>query len=204
MSAVLPSRAMAVPDDYFLEIESHFAMRRGTPFILSAKDWVLMKKWADDGIPLPVVIEAIDTVFEKAAERKKVVNSLSYCRHAVKELWEERKELQIGASTTVPEEGSSETLARLAAAVAPISESIADEIRGLEKEQSAKAIEDRLIEIERRLIAQVPDLEAMRAEVAEALAGTKLDDKTRTRTEEAMLLRIVREKFALPRLSLFG
>jgi hypothetical protein len=195
---------MAVPDDYFLEIESHFAMRRGTPFILSAKDWVLMKKWADDGIPLPVVIEAIDTVFEKAAERKKVVNSLSYCRHAVKELWEERKELQIGASTTVPEEGSSETLARLAAAVAPISESIADEIRGLEKEQSAKAIEDRLIEIERRLIAQVPDLEAMRAEVAEALAGTKLDDKTRTRTEEAMLLRIVREKFALPRLSLFG
>ena len=37
MSAVLPSRAMAVPDDYFLEIESHFAMRRGTPFILSAR-----------------------------------------------------------------------------------------------------------------------------------------------------------------------
>ncbi len=195
---------MAVPDDYFLEIESHFAMRRGTPFILSAKDWVLMKKWAEDGIPLPVVIEAIDTVFEKAAERKKVVNSLSYCRHAVKELWEERKELQIGASTTVPEQGSAETLARLAAAVAPISASIAEEIRGLEKEQSAKAIEDRLIEIERRLVSQVPDLEAMRAEVAEALAGTKLDDKTRARTEEAMLLRIVRERFSLPRLSLFG
>lgn len=195
---------MAVPDDYFLEIESHFAMRRGTPFILSAKDWVLMKKWAEDGIPLPVVIEAIDTVFEKAVERKKVVNSLSYCRHAVKELWEERKELQIGASTTVPEQGSAETLARLAAAVAPISASIAEEIRGLEKEQSAKAIEDRLIEIERRLVSQVPELEAMRAEVAEALAGTKLDDKTRARTEEAMLLRIVRERFSLPRLSLFG
>ena len=195
---------MAVPDDYFLEIESHFAMRRGTPFILSAKDWVLMKKWADDGIPLPVVIEAIDTVFEKALERKKVVNSLSYCRHAVKEMWEDRKELQIGASTTVPEEGSADTLARLAAAVAPLSEPIADEIRGLEKEQSARAIEDRLIEIERRLVAQIPGLDAMRAEVAEALAGTKLDDKTRARTEEAMLLRLVREKFALPRLSLFG
>jgi hypothetical protein len=197
---------MAVPDDYFLEIESHFALRRGTPFILSAKDWVLMKKWADDGIPLPVVIEAIDTIFEKAAERKKVVNSLSYCRHAVKELWEDRKELQIGASTTVPEEGSADTLARLAAAVAPLSEAIADEIRGLEQEQSARAIEDRLIEIERRLVAQLPpaELESMRAEVAEALAGTKLDDKTRARTEEAMLLRIVREKYALPRLSLFG
>src|SRR5436853_5501972 len=106
MRAVLPSRAMPAADDYFLEIESHFAMRRGTPFILSAKDWALMKTWAEGGIPLPVVIEAIDTVFEKAAERKKIVNSLSYCRHAVKELWSERKELQVGASGTVPEEGS--------------------------------------------------------------------------------------------------
>src|ERR1041385_1926171 len=194
---------MAVADDYFLEIESRFAERRGTPFILSAKDWALMKKWADDGIPLPVVIEAIDTVFEKAAERKKVVNSLSYCRHAVKELWEERKELQVGASETVPEAGSGETLARLAAAGEPVSASIADEIRALEKEQSARAIEDRLIELERRLIAQIPDLDAIRADVARDLEG-KVDEKNRARTEEAMLLRIVREKYALPRLSLFG
>lgn len=195
---------MAVADDYFLEIESHFAMRRGTPFILSAKDWALMKKWADDGIPLPVVIEAIDSVFEKTAERKKVVNSLSYCRHAVKELWEERKELQIGAGTTVPEEGSADMLARLASAVEPVSPSIAEEIRGLAKEQSARAIEDRLIELERKLLLDVPELDAMRAEVAESLAGAKLDEKTRARTEEAMLLRMVREKFGLPRLSLFG
>jgi len=195
---------MPVPDDYFLEIESHFALRRGTPFILSAKDWALMKKWADDAIPLPVVIEAIDTVFEKAAERKKVVNSLSYCRHAVKELWDDRKELQIGANTIVPEEGAGDTLAKLADAVSRISAELAEEIRGLEKEQSARAIEDRLIDVERRLIAQVPDLDAIRAEVAEALAGTKLDDKTRARTEEAMLLRFVREKYGLPRLSLFG
>src|SRR5436305_828386 len=204
MRVMLPSRAMAVPDDYFLEIESHFALRRGTPFILSAKDWVLMKKWAEDGIPLPVVIEAIDSVFEKTAERKKVVNSLSYCRHAVKELWEERKELQIGASTTVPEEGSADMLARLASAVEPVSASIAEEIRGLMKEQSARAIEDRLIELERKLLLDVPELDAMRAEVAQSLAGAKLDEKTRARTEEAMLLRMVREKFGLPRLSLFG
>jgi len=204
MRVVLPSRAMPVADDYFLEIESHFALRRGTPFILSAKDFALMKKWADDGIPLPVVIEAIDTVFEKAAERKKIVNSLSYCRHAVKELWEERKELQIGASATVPEEGSADALERLAAAVEPVSAPIAEEIRGLAKEQSARAIEDKLIELERRLLAQVPGLDAIRAEVAEALAGANLDEKNRARTEEAMLLRLVREKFGLPRLSLFG
>src|SRR5437764_938195 len=76
--------------DYFGEIESHFASKRGTTFVLNAKDWALMKEWHEAGVPLPVVIEAIDTVFEKAAERKKVVNSIHYCKHAVKELWDER------------------------------------------------------------------------------------------------------------------
>jgi hypothetical protein len=199
---------MAVPDDYFLEIESHFAMRRGTPFILSAKDWALMREWAEKEIPLPIIIEAIDSVFEKAAAREKVVNSLSWARNAVKiavkELWAERKELQIGASTTVPEEGAADMLVRLASAVEPVSPSIAEEIRGLAKEQSARAIEERLIELERKLLLDVPELDAMRAEVAQSLAGAKLDEKTRARTEEAMLLRMVREKFGLPRLSLFG
>ena len=47
--------------EYYTEIESHFALRRGTPFVLSAKDWHLMKRWNDDGIPLPIVIEAIES-----------------------------------------------------------------------------------------------------------------------------------------------
>jgi hypothetical protein len=45
-----------------------------------------MKKWHEDGIPLPVVIEALDSVFEKQEAKGKKVNSLSYCKHAVKEL----------------------------------------------------------------------------------------------------------------------
>ena len=52
-------------ETYFQEIEAHFALRRGTPFILNAKDWALMKKWHDDGVPLPIVIEAIDTRLRK-------------------------------------------------------------------------------------------------------------------------------------------
>ena len=71
-----------VAGDYFLEIESHFAAKRATPFILNAKDWALMKKWFDDGIPLTVVIEAIDSVFEKneTSGQRKMISSLSYCR----------------------------------------------------------------------------------------------------------------------------
>src|SRR5436190_24016222 len=90
---------------YFEEIEGHFAARRGTPFILSAKDWALMQRWHDEGVPLPVVIEAIDSVFEKneASGRRKVISSLSYCRHAVKELWQERKNLYVGEAEMTPE-----------------------------------------------------------------------------------------------------
>jgi hypothetical protein len=67
-------------DDYFLEIESRFAELRETPFVFSAKDWALMKSWHDDGIPLAIVLEAIDSCFEKRREtgRKRVISSLSY------------------------------------------------------------------------------------------------------------------------------
>src|SRR6266446_212403 len=103
-------------DDYFLEIEGHFAHRRGTPFILSAKDWALMRKWRDEEIPLPVVIEAIDGVFEKneTSGRRKVISSLSYCRHAVKELWDARRDLYVGGSEVTPEASPETRLGELA------------------------------------------------------------------------------------------
>src|SRR5689334_21043736 len=93
-------------DDFFLEIEARFAERRGTHFIFSAKDWALMKSWKDDGIPLPIVIEAIDRCFDKSAEagRRRTISSLAYCRHAVKDLWNERKDLFVGGAEVVPEE----------------------------------------------------------------------------------------------------
>ena len=209
----------AVPsDDYFLEIEGHFAARRGTPFILSAKDWVLMKKWRDDGVPLPIVLEAIDSVFEKneASGRRKVINSLSYCRHAVKELWTERKELFVGADDGTPEEQPGPRLERLAAAVEAadgpreVLRQAAAEIRGLAAEKTVPRIEERLIEVEHDLIQRAlrADAEAaaqIREEVERAIGNpAKLDEKTRARTEEANLRRIVRARFGLPRLTLFG
>jgi hypothetical protein len=201
-----------VADDYFLPIEAHFAMRRNTPFILSPKDWLLMKGWREAGIPLPVVIEAIDQVFEKneTSGRKKVINSLSYCRHAVKELWNERKEMMAGDAQPAPEEGPAELLERLASAIERVSPARAQSVRELAGQQSVPKIEERLIEIEREMIEELiaslpdPEIAAIRAEVTRALGdGSKLDPSTRARTEDANLRRIVRERFGVPRLSLF-
>ena len=201
-----------VGDSYFTEIEAHFAARRNTPFILSPKDWALMKKWHEEGIPLPIVIEAIDTVFEKneTSGRKKVISSLSYCRHAVKELWHERRDLYVGGAETTPETGPELMLEILASQIERYPE-IAATVRGLAREQSVPKIEERLMEVERemidRIFAELPESEAasLRAEIAAAVGDTsRLDEKTRARTEEANLRRIVREKFGLPRLTLFG
>lgn len=200
---------MASPDDYFLEIEAHFAFRRNTPFILSAKDWALMKKWHDEAIPLPVVIEAIDSVFEKneTSGRRKVISSLSYCRHAVKELWDARRDLYAGGSEVIPE-ASPET--RLEMLAQRIEEPFASRVRDLAREKSVPRIEQRLMEIERELIdaliASAPgEVENIRREIAASLGDTsKLDPKIRARTEEANLRRRIRERFDLPRLTLFG
>ena len=186
---------------YFLEIEAHFALRRGTPFILSAKDWALMRKWAEEAIPLPVVIEAIDSVFEKneTSGRRKIISSLSYCRHAVKELWDARRDLYVGGSDVTPEVSPE---ARLESLAQQPREPFASRVRDLALERSVPRIERLLMDIEREMIdALVTD--EIRAEVA-SLDTSKLDAKIRARTEDANLRRLVRERFALPRLTLFG
>ncbi len=205
----------SLPTDYFLEIESHFASRRGTPFILNAKDWALMKKWFDDGIPLAVVIEAIDSVFEKneSSGRRKVISSLSYCRHAVKEIWQDRQDLYAGSGDSAPEENLSGLLEALAADVehseAPreIVAGVASEIRALLSEKSVPKIEGRLIEVERdlmdRILGSMPESERQRVVEPITLIVADLDDKTRQRTYDANLRRAIREKFVLPRLTLF-
>jgi len=196
-------------EDYFLEIEAHFAFRRNTPFILSAKDWALMRKWHEEGVPLPVVIEAIDSVFEKndTSGRRKVISSLSYCRHAVKELWDERRDMYVGGSDVTPEASPE---ARLEALAQRLSEPFASRVRALSRERSVPKIEEQLMEIERELIETLiasssDEVHSLRRDIAASLGDTsKLDPKIRARTEEANLRRLIREKFDLPRLTLFG
>ena len=203
----------AIKETYFQEIEAHFALRRGTPFILNAKDWALMKKWYEDGVPLPIVIEAIDTVFEKneTSGRKKVISSLTYCRHSIKELWNERQNLYVGAGDVAPEAGPEALLEALAVQLetSEVAAPFATRVRALASEKSVPKIEERLIDLERELVdafiaADPAAIAAIRADIAVALGDTsKLDAKTLARTEEANLRRLVREKFGLPRLTLF-
>ncbi len=208
----------AAEQDYYLEIEAHFAARRGTPFILNAKDWMLMKKWRENAIPLPVIIEALDQVFARNEEsgRKKTISGLSYCRHAVKEIWEERKQLHVGEHDLVPEEDPAQALEIVAAAIEKsllpmeLSAALSAEVKALATLRSVPKIEERLIEMEQelfaRLLAALSDEErsALQAAISKSLGDpSKLDEKTRRRTEDANQRRSLRERFELPRLTLF-
>jgi hypothetical protein len=193
-----------VSADYFTEIESHFAQRRGTPFIVNTKDWALMKEWHAEGIPLSVVIEAIDAVFDRFDATQRKVNGLSFCKFAVKELWRERKDLQIGAENAAPEENVEPLLEALASRLAAneVAAPFAPRVRELARERSVPRIEECLMELEQELIdSLLPRAEALRAEARALTSGA--DEKTRTRTEQAHLRRLIREKYGLPRLTLF-
>lgn len=152
-----------------------------------------MKEWHEAGVPLPVVLEAIDTVFDKQEVKGRKINGLRYCRHAVKELWDDRRELQIGAAEAAPEENPEPILEALAMAVP---EEFASRIRALVQLKTVPRIEEKLMELEEEMLS--------------ALATSELREEARVmsvgageRTEQATLRRLVRERFALPRLTLF-
>ena len=206
--------------EYHDEIEQLFRLRGSVNTFLRPEnlDYQLVMDWYNAGIPLAVVIEAINAVFDKneSSARRKTISSLLYCKHAVKDLWSERKELFIGGRDETPESDADAMLEALAADVetasapAEILAEVAQRVRGLVREKSVPAIEESLMELERELIELVvgslpaDDRAELQTDIARSLGDTsKLNDKTRARTEEANLRRIVRDRFALPRLTLF-
>src|SRR5512146_17946 len=91
-----------MPDDaareYFSSIEAEFIRRRGTPFLLSPKDYALARRWHALGIPAGDVCAGIAEAFDRREERGAAgrVNSLAYCEGAVLEAWERRASARVG------------------------------------------------------------------------------------------------------------
>jgi hypothetical protein len=74
------------PDPYYLAIEEAFNRRRGAPLLLAPRDWALIGEWKRLGVPIPIVLQGIDSVFDAYARRPpsaRRINSLSYCRQEV-------------------------------------------------------------------------------------------------------------------------
>jgi hypothetical protein len=85
--------------NYFTEIEEHFARRRGKHLMLSTLDWAMIETWKDMGIPLHVVLRAVDRVFDAYEARPRVrrINSILYCQQEVMACFQEYQHARIGA-----------------------------------------------------------------------------------------------------------
>jgi hypothetical protein len=85
--------------NYFTEIEDAFIRRRGKNLLLSPLDWALIEGWQERGIPLHVVLRAIETVFDgfdKQPNQNRTIKSLFYCREEVEAQFAEWSAAQVG------------------------------------------------------------------------------------------------------------
>jgi hypothetical protein len=86
--------------NYFTEIEDAFVRRRGKHLFLSPLDWALMETWKQQGIPLHIVLRAIEKSFDsfESRPRKRSVKTLLYCQEEVEAQYAEWLDSRVGAS----------------------------------------------------------------------------------------------------------
>ena len=84
---------------YFRTLEECFLDWRGSPLTLGEGDWQLAREWFEQGVPIALVVETLEEIFERRdAEGKKKVVSLQYFRPAIESVWHQRQELVAPAS----------------------------------------------------------------------------------------------------------
>ena len=85
--------------NYFTEVEEEFVRRRGKQMLISPLDWALVETWKDAGIPLHIVLRAINEAFDAydaRAQKYRKVNSIFYCQQAVESAFAEYRLAQVG------------------------------------------------------------------------------------------------------------
>jgi hypothetical protein len=94
--------------NYFTEVEEEFVRRRGKPLLVSPLDWALIESWKNAGIPLHIVLRAINRSFDAydARPRKyRKVNSIFYCQQEVEASFAEYRLAQVGGSVSDTTQG---------------------------------------------------------------------------------------------------
>ncbi len=217
---------------YATLVEEAFIAERGTPFLLSAKDWQLVRGWRESGVPADTVVRAIHETFERRRARGMAgkISSISYCAGAVEERWEMERRGLVGQTSAAdpPAPGAPEIadiLAALgerlrAAAFAPIIgidgkilrkglEAAAAKIDGIPSDGPFEATEERLARIEASFVRAIlrglgPEpLAAVEARVAEGLGDVQgVSEEVVDRMRRALTRREVRRLVGLPPLTL--
>jgi len=209
---------------YYAAAETAFIRRRGTPFLLSPRDFELLREWRALGVPIESIEQGIEDAFSRREERGATgrINSLSYCRDAVLLAWERRAETAVGRGAldaTEPDaatalDGLAETLREVLRRRPDLSTPLDSALRSvLRLKRSGRVvaeIEASLARLDRRLAGALEDAvtdaerQRLAAEAEKLLfrARVQMDTETAERTLRALKRRLLRELLDLPRLTL--
>lgn len=78
---------------YFAAIERRFQQLRGSPILLSPREWMRINSWWEQGIPPEVVLAGIEAAFARPGAKSPgtAVRSLAYCEPLILQTWERRR-----------------------------------------------------------------------------------------------------------------
>jgi hypothetical protein len=201
---------------YFRALEDLFLRLRGSATLLAAADWHVAREWRHAGIPIELIAEVMQRLFDRQRERapKRGISSLRYFRAAVASAWDEALALRAGGfRDAAAERPVPERLEALAAALPedlPGRAELAEEILALRG--SVSTVEPKLAKIDTALIARLeaglaPEARAALAlETERALAPLRrrLSESAARAGEERLRIQALRRRYRLPLLSLFA
>jgi len=205
-------------ESYYGAVESHFVLRRGSPLFITPSEWALVSRWEEQGIPLHVVMDGIDRVFERPRTSART-RKLSYCRQTVEAAFRRFREGMLGGDKAAREEEPFDLaayLGKIAASVrklpSGLAPAIADEVEALSlKESGFEDVERHLSEMDRRMldIFEGELGEAERTELERGAAASlasyrdRMPDKVYHAAVKSAYRRRLRARWHLPRLTLF-
>lgn len=221
--AVPPSAADAEAS-YYQAVEEYFVSRRGDPLFLSNADWLLIRRWRSEGVPLRVVLRGVGDALDGHAHswsRTRKVGSLAYCRAEVEraaERW--RRALSLGEE---PGTGLAEALLGFAAGLdasrglGPRAAAGARALAGRLREWAAatpdlRELEPALSAAERRLVEALTEEDGPEAAAADESAvdgelapySGRMPEKVLAQVRRESLARRVLARHGLPRLTLLS
>jgi hypothetical protein len=201
---------------YFQEISRAFLDLRGAPFLLSSKDIMTVSTWEETGIPLRIVLEGVRRAFEKYRLRhagSRRIFSLSFCQAEVERAFAEFRDRGVGRErlrgSRAEKAGKARIeIERFLQAVPPEAGYLTDVFRQAltalsrraPREEDVEKLEEKVDELILRGVSE-EDREAARRQVEKEFAG-----RSRQEQERILGLQLVkraREKYRIPRLSLF-
>jgi hypothetical protein len=217
--------------NYFTEIEDTFIRRRAKHLLLSPIDWAMIEGWRDRGIPLHVVIRAIENVFDGFDKNPgpRSIKGLLYCKEEVEAQFLEWSSMQAGKAANGSNDGSIEfsperIVEHIDSVIAQLERSVNPELKedigravsrlrqlAVDHSNNIEAADQSLSDIENFLEhALLTNLDKARlAEVERDIAAqlrpfkSQMQPDAYKQTSRVMILKRLRDEEGIPRLSLF-